>query len=115
MHNIVAKPGILFDQEQDSDIVEIEEDACLFQLFYQKLIEYFGHVVYSLELNETRQQLKNESEHMDDCASNLQANGQANGTGANNQLEIITTIAADDLSSRKNVDFKLDNAKGSFD
>lgn len=31
-----------------------EEEPCLFQMFYQKLIKYFGDIVYALESCEAR-------------------------------------------------------------
>ena len=43
------------DAEFDSDYNN-EEEPCLFQLFYQKLIKYFGDIVYALESCEARLQ-----------------------------------------------------------
>jgi len=35
---------------------EDEAEPCLYQLFYEKLIKYFGDIVYTLEACEARQQ-----------------------------------------------------------
>jgi hypothetical protein len=73
-----------------------EDDECLFQLFYHKLIKYFGDVVYSLESNEHRLQ-------SDESMSNQTASQE---NEPNNQ--IITTIAADESSTAASIDYKLE-------
>lgn len=45
----------VMDAEFDSDYNN-EEEPCLFQLFYQKLIKYFGDIAYALESSEARLQ-----------------------------------------------------------
>lgn len=84
--------------DNDDNDEDDEEDTCLFQLFYHKLIKYFGDVVYTLESNEYR--LQN-----DESLSN-QITNQENDS--NNQ--IITTIAADDNNSTTlaSIDYKLE-------
>ena len=34
---------------ETENVDEDEEDSCLFQLFYQKVIKYFGDVVYTFD------------------------------------------------------------------
>lgn len=81
------------DAEDCSNEYEDDDEPCLFKLFYEKLIKYFGEIVYSLELNET-----NETVTASDDASD-----------SNQQISIITTIVADDetLKTMSN-DFSTD-------
>lgn len=91
--NSKEDPGEFICTDNNSKDDEDEDDHCLFQLFYEKLIKYFGDIVYALEPNE--------------CAkSNEEVNQSNDPSQANQQMEIITTIAAEDS---KKVDFKLDN------
>ncbi len=44
------------DAQDFDDKFDEDDEPCLFQLFYQKLVKYFGDVVYTLEACEARQQ-----------------------------------------------------------
>ena len=47
-----SKTKVAYDEE---DECEDDDEPCLFQLFYEKLIKYFGDIVYTLEACEARQ------------------------------------------------------------
>lgn len=99
---VIVEYGSDKDKSQEYD-EEDEDDSCLFELFYQKLTKYFGDIVYALELNEIRQMNDDSNNHSN------KSNQMSHTHNQSDQMEIITTIAAD--NDRKNIDFKLENGK----
>lgn len=87
-----------FDNKFDED-----DEPCLLQLFYEKLVKYFGDVVYTLEACEAKQQ-----NSIDDNPSIIIANSGVKG--GDDENSIITTIASDENESNKRVlNFNLEN------
>ena len=80
--------------EEDSNDFDEDDEPCLFKLFYEKIIKYFGEIVYSLEL----------TEHAE---SNTTSDDTQ--TDANQQISIITTIIVDDESGKISNDFSTDS------
>jgi hypothetical protein len=88
--------GVQDDDEDDCFSSEFDDDdePCLFKLFYEKIIKYFGEIVYSLEFceNINLESNTNNTENSENNNSNL---------ATNQQISIITTIVTDDnLSNR---------------
>lgn len=87
-----------FDNKFDED-----DEPCLLQLFYEKLVKYFGDVVYTLEACEAKQQ-----NSIDDNPSIIISNSGIKG--GDDENSIITTIASDENESNKRVlNFNLEN------
>jgi hypothetical protein len=85
------------DDEDDCFSSEFDDDdePCLFKLFYEKIIKYFGEIVYSLEFCENIN-LESNTNNTDNNDNN-----NSNYLVTNQQISIITTIVTDDnLSNR---------------
>jgi hypothetical protein len=90
------------NNEADEEEEEEEEDnPCLFQLFFQKLIKYFGDIIYSIESNEYRTENR-ETTTSPSTTSNLPSNL------LHNESIITTIVAAGSEQSNEDIDYKLE-------
>jgi hypothetical protein len=70
---------------------EDDEEPCLFQSFFDKLIKYFGDVVYTIEVNECHSSINCEQSMLKSSGSSQSIHSNLNSSSSNSTISRLNT------------------------